>query len=68
MLTNGTELTGKITKFGKYVYLVKNDEEKMLTINTDQISYIEEDLFDKNVNQETKSDTQPSLAQTTPSQ
>jgi len=53
LLKDGTKITGRVTKFGKFAYVIKTGEEKLLTINADQISYIEEDLFNKTVDQAT---------------
>jgi len=44
-LENGIEITGKVLKFGEFICLLKEDEEKKLFINKDKIISIEENLF-----------------------
>lgn len=45
VLENGSEIDGKVLKFGEFVYLLKENEEKKLFINKDKIVYVEESLF-----------------------
>jgi len=44
-LENGKEINGKVLKFGEFVYLLKENEEKKLFINKDKIIYVEESLW-----------------------
>jgi len=44
-LENGNEINGKILKFGEFVHLIKENEEKQLLINKDKIVYVEESLW-----------------------
>lgn len=43
-LENNKKISGKILKFGEYVYLLKKDEPKKIFINKDKIVSIEEYL------------------------
>jgi sRNA-binding regulator protein Hfq len=45
ILENGNEISGKVLKFGEFVYLLKENEEKKLFINKDKIVYVEENLY-----------------------
>jgi len=45
ILENGNEINGKVLKFGEFVYLLKENEEKKLFINKDKIVYVEESLY-----------------------
>ncbi|MCL6579877.1 MAG: hypothetical protein K6T73_10975, partial [Candidatus Bathyarchaeota archaeon] len=45
VLENGNEINGKVLKFGEFVYILKENEEKKLFINKDKIVYIEESLY-----------------------
>lgn len=45
-IDDGTVFEGKILKFGKYIYLIK--DEKKIFINKDRINYVEESLFKEN--------------------
>jgi len=45
VLENGNEINGKVLKFGEFVYLLKENEEKKLFINKDKIVYVEESLY-----------------------
>lgn len=47
VLENGSEINGKVLKFGEFVYLLKEDEEKKLFINKDKIVSVEERLFEE---------------------
>ena len=44
-LENGSEINGKILKFGEFVHVLKENEEKQLFINKDKIVYVEESLW-----------------------
>lgn len=52
-LENGNEITGKILKFGEFIHLLKENEEKQLLINRDKIAHIEESLYAENEGDET---------------
>lgn len=45
ILANGNEISGKVMKFGEFVYILKEKEEKKLFINKDKIVYVEESLW-----------------------
>jgi sRNA-binding regulator protein Hfq len=45
VLENGNEINGKVLKFGEFVYLLKENEEKKLFINKEKIVYVEESLY-----------------------
>jgi len=45
VLENGNEINGKVLKFGEFVYLLKENEDKKLFINKDKIVYVEESLY-----------------------
>ena len=57
-LENGNQITGKILKFGEFVYLLKENEEKKLFINKDKIVCIEESLYKEKIG-----DLEPSESQ-----
>lgn len=44
VLENGNEVTGKIIKFGRFIYVLKEEEEKKLFVNEDKIVSVEESL------------------------
>ena len=48
-LENGNQITGKILKFGEFVYLLKENEEKKLFLNKDKIVCIEESLYKEKI-------------------
>lgn len=56
VLENGNTISGKVLKFGDFVYIIKENEEKKLFINKDKIVYVEESLYkqkaEKKTNQE----------------
>ena len=45
VLENGNKINGKVLKFGEFVYILKENEEKKLFINKDKIVYVEESLW-----------------------
>jgi sRNA-binding regulator protein Hfq len=47
VLENGSEIHGKVLKFGEFVYLLKEGEERKLFINKDKIISVEENLFEE---------------------
>ena len=57
-LENGNQITGKILKFGEFVYLLKENEEKKLFLNKDKIVCIEESLYKEKIG-----DLEPSESQ-----
>ena len=47
VLENGDKISGKVLKFGEFVYILKENEEKKLFVNKDKIVYVEESLLKK---------------------
>jgi sRNA-binding regulator protein Hfq len=45
VLENGDKISGKVLKFGDFVYVLKENEEKKLFVNKDKIVYVEESLL-----------------------
>jgi sRNA-binding regulator protein Hfq len=45
ILENGNEIDGKVLKFGEFVYVLKENEEKKLFVNKDKIVYVDESLY-----------------------
>jgi sRNA-binding regulator protein Hfq len=56
VLENGSEINGKILKFGEFVYLLKEDEEKKLFINKDKIVYVEESFYKEKMEDDEQSE------------
>lgn len=45
VLENGDKISGKVLKFGDFVYVLNESEKKKLFVNMDKIVYVEESLF-----------------------
>jgi hypothetical protein len=45
LLDDGTEIIGKITKIGKFIYFIRENDERKLIINTSKVLYINQDLI-----------------------
>ena len=45
VLENGDKISGKVLKFGDFIYILKEKEQKKLFVNKDKIVYVEESLL-----------------------
>jgi sRNA-binding regulator protein Hfq len=45
VLENGDKINGKVLKFGEFVYVLNEKDEKKLFVNKDRIVYVEESLL-----------------------
>jgi hypothetical protein len=50
-LDDGQKVNGKIVKMGNYIYLAKEDEKKILFVNSSKVVRIEEGMFKEGIEQ-----------------